>query len=158
MDYAVHINTINRVECSMKKYNRLSVVEPIWPLVLKVCLSTPAPPCLAGELIYACPQRVMDLISFQNALWDSMFTGDSLDVLIEDWHSCLAEAIDKIAPWCPPPLQTSTLVYLGALEDEGGAKTARVTMATHLWQSYKNIWYVVYEILWDGLHCICRSH
>lgn len=61
----------------------------------------PPPPSLGSKLIYACLQRLISSIGFQNAVQDLMPLGDSLDELIED---CLFEIIDEVAPQCPLPL------------------------------------------------------
>lgn len=43
----------------------------------------------------------MDPIGFMQALQDLMPLGDLLDVLVEDWHNWLSEAIEEIASQCP---------------------------------------------------------
>ena len=65
---------------------------------LKVRIDIPPPSCIDRENIFARPRRLMDPIGFQNALRDPMPPVDSVDDLVEVWHSWLMEAIDKIAP------------------------------------------------------------
>ncbi|XP_015285247.1 PREDICTED: DNA-directed RNA polymerase, mitochondrial [Gekko japonicus] len=71
----------------------------------KARLSIPRPSRFRGELIYAHPQRLMDPSGLQNALWERIPPGSSLDELVEDWASQLSKAIDEIAllwPLRPP--------------------------------------------------------
>lgn len=43
----------------------------------------------------------MDSNRFQQALWDPVPLGNSLNELVEDWHGWLSEAINEIAPFHP---------------------------------------------------------
>lgn len=57
--------------------------------------------CLGSKQIYAHPQSLIDPIGFQAALQDPGPPSDSIDGLVESWHSRVSTFINKIAPQCP---------------------------------------------------------
>lgn len=104
--------------------------------VLKALLSIPPSPHLGRKLIYIHLRRLMEPVSFLEALWYLNPVGDSLnklELLPLQIYRCNGNLMLFLSS-----CQTNSRVYFRAAEDEMEAEMSRASVVICSWRSCKN--------------------